>query len=68
MKAMRDNTIAMMASNARAKPAAGGQSDQICPSICPSDWDKRETPFATPYTKGGYERRFQDKRRGQDFP
>jgi len=30
----------------------------ICPSVCPSDWDKCETPFISPFLKGTYEGRF----------
>lgn len=39
---------------------------RICPSVCPSDWDKRETPFVSTFVKDTYERRFQNKRRGRD--
>ena len=28
--------------------AAGGLKGRVCPSVCPSDWDKRKTPFASP--------------------
>jgi hypothetical protein len=34
--------------------------------ICPSDWDKRETPVVSAFLTGTYQWRFQAQRRGQD--
>ena len=34
--------------------------------ICPSDWDKRETPVVTSSLEGIYDGRLKTQRRGQD--
>ena len=38
----------------------------ICPRVCRSDWDKRETPFVSTLLIVTYEWRFQAPRRGQE--
>ena len=57
-------TAAVVAIVAMAIAAAkiGG----ICPSVCPSDWDKRETPVVSALLEATYGWRFQAERRGQD--
>ena len=50
----------------RLAMANAAKIDRVCPSVCPSDWDKRKTPFVSAYAKATYERRFQIKRRGGD--
>jgi len=46
--------------------AADGLTGRVCPSVCPSDWDKRKTPFASPCLQATCEGRQKTKRRGQD--
>ncbi len=46
--------------------AAGGLKGRICPSVCPSHWDKRKTPFVSPCLQATCEWRQKSKRRGQD--
>jgi len=50
----------------RLATANAAKIDRVCPSVCPSDWDKRKTPFVSAYAKATYERRFLIKRRGGD--
>ncbi len=49
-----------------AMAGAGAKMGGICPSVCPSDWDKRKTPVASAFLTVTYEWRFPAKRRGQD--
>ena len=48
--------------------AADGLTGRVCPSVCPSDWDKRKTPFASPCSQATCEGRRKSKRRGQVCP
>ena len=61
-----NSTIAAAVATLLVVAIAGAEIGWICPSICPSDWDKCKTPFVSAYAKVTYERRFQTKRRGQD--
>ena len=38
----------------------------ICPSVCPSDWDKRKTPVTNSCSATTYDERQNEQRRGQD--
>ena len=38
----------------------------VCPSVCPSDWDKRKTLFTSAFYKSTYEERLKLERRGQE--
>lgn len=66
MKANRANSIPSQATGAVETMAMGGVAGRVCPSVCPSDWDKRKTPFVNPSLEGTYEGRPKAKRRGQD--
>lgn len=46
--------------------SAGGRKGRICPSVCPTRWDKRKTPFASACVQATCEGRRKTKRRGQD--
>lgn len=59
-------TIIVMVLAAMVSIITISQIGWICPSVCPSDWDKREMPFVSPFPKGTYERHFQTQRRGQE--
>ena len=38
----------------------------VCPSVCPSDWDKRKTPDVNRWKSTTYDGRLSKQRRGQD--
>src|SRR5947207_565075 len=57
----------IQASGRRALPRTErSKTGQICPSVCPSDWDKRKTLVVTNCLAATYDERFKNKRRGQD--
>ncbi len=56
--------VALLVAFAAAAFACGARS--ICPSVCPSDWDKRKTPFVSGCLQATYERRLGTQRRGRD--
>jgi hypothetical protein len=58
--------IAVAAATLLVAVVAAAKIGRVCPSVCPSDWDKRRTPLVSPLIQGTYERRFQNERRGQD--
>lgn len=59
------NSVTSQAIGAVVTMAMGRMADRVCPSICPSNWDKRKTPFASSSVEGTYEGRPKAKRRGQ---
>ena len=62
IRASRTNpTIAVAVAAMLAVAATAAKIGGICPSVCPSDWDKRKTPFVSPYAKGTYEGRLQSR-------
>ncbi len=66
METNRANSTTSQAAGAVETMALGRTAGRVCPSVCPSDWDKRKTLFVSPFTEVTYEERFQAKRRGQD--
>ena len=41
---------------------------RVCPSVCPSDWDKQKTLVANNCLAATCDERFKMKRRGQEWP
>jgi hypothetical protein len=66
MATNRAKPIPRRASGAVANTAPGRVDGRVCPSVCPSDWDKCKTPFVTSSRKGSYEGRQKTERRGQE--
>jgi hypothetical protein len=59
-------TVVAMVATMPVATIASGTIGWICPSVCPSDWDKHKTLFVSPFVKATYEKRFKIERRGQD--
>ena len=50
----------------RKHSPAGAPDPFVCPSVCPSDWDKRNTLAVKDCLANLYGQRSKTKRRGQD--
>ena len=62
MKTNRANSVTSQATGAVETMAPGRTAGRACPS----DWDKRKTPFASSSGEDTYEGRLKAQRRGQD--
>gem|GEM_PF-5735807 len=65
------NVIVLLVANkgmtgVRKHPHASVQDPFVCPSVCPSDWDKRNTLAVKDCLEHLYGERSKTKRRGQD--
>ena len=65
-QANRTNTAVTMVTGAAQRACPGPLAGQVCPSVCPSYWDKRETPIASCCHLTTCDGRQKPERRGQD--
>ena len=65
MKAKWMSSISNQRENAGLAMVAGPR-DRVCPSDCPSDWDKRKMPSVSHCAMVVYEGHVRQERRGRD--